>query len=136
MHPSSLYCLIDPSLIASYLTPLQAALAEPGRARLLHRARAINDAHHAANKVEGKTRAERKRKLTAAIHASLKGRVERGEELPQVEVMQTARNAEAKKLAAVAKYVVMNGEGNLPGDLYVELMEYMVPRWDDARNRQ
>ena len=60
----------------------------------------------------------------------------RGEELPQVEVMQTSRNAEAKKLAAVAEYVVMDGEGNLPGDLYIELMEYMVPRWDDARNRQ
>ena len=110
----------------------------PGRARLLHRARAINDAHHAATKVEGKTRAERKRKLTAAVHASLKGRVQRGEELPHVEVMQGARNVEAKKLAAVAQYVVtvMDGEGNLPGDLYVELMEYMMVRWDDARNRE
>ena len=67
----------------------------------------------------------------------MKERVERGEELPHVDVMQGARNAEAKKLAAVAEYVVtvMDGEGNLPGDLYIELMEYMVPRWDDARNR-
>ena len=67
----------------------------------------------------------------------MKGRVERGEELPQVEVMQASRNAEAKKLAAVAEYVVtvMDGERNLPGDLFVELMEYMVPRWDDSRNR-
>ena len=66
----------------------------------------------------------------------MKGRVERGEELPDVEVIQTSRNAEAKKLAAVAEYVVMDGEGSkLPGDLFVELMEYMVPRWDDARNR-
>ena len=101
----------------------------------MHRARAINDAHHAANKVEGRTRAERKRKLIAAVHASLKGCVERGEELPHLEVMQTSRNAEAKKLAAVAKYVVMDGEGNLPGDLYVELMEMMVVKWDDVRNR-
>ena len=64
----------------------------------------------------------------------MKGRVEREEELPQVEVMQTSRNAEAKKLAAVAEYVVMDGEGNLPGDLFVELME-MVVRRDNARNR-
>ena len=65
----------------------------------------------------------------------MKGRVERGEELPHVEVMQTSRNAEAKKLAAVAEYVVtvMDGEGKLPGDLFVELMEYMVVRWDGAR---
>ena len=65
----------------------------------------------------------------------MKGRVERGEELPQVEVMQGARNAEAKKLAAVAEYVVMDGEGNLPGDLYVELMEMLVVKRDDARPR-
>ena len=64
----------------------------------------------------------------------MKGRVEGGEELPNVEVMQGARNAEAKKLAAVAEYVVM--EGKLPGDLFVELMEYMMVRWDDARNRE
>ena len=64
--------------------------------------------------------------------------MEREEELPQIEVMQGARNVEAKKLAAVAEYVVtvMDGEGNLPGDLFVELMEYMVVRWDDARNRE
>ena len=53
-----------------------------------------------------------------------------------MEVMQTSRNAEAKKLAAVAEYVVMDGEGKLPGDLFVELMEYMVVRLDDARNRE
>ena len=70
------------------------------------------------------------------MHTSLKGRVERGEELPHVEVMQGARNAEAKKLAAVAEYVVMDGEGKLPGELFVELMKYMVVRWDDARNRE
>ena len=45
--------------------------------------------------------------------------------------MQTSRNAEEEKLAAVAEYVVMDGEGNLPGDLYVELREMMVVKWDD-----
>ena len=61
--------------------------------------------------------------------------MEREEELPQIEMIQTSRNAEEERLGAVAEYVVTAGEGNLPGDLYVELMEYMVVRWDDARNR-
>ena len=52
--------------------------------------------------------------------------------------MQTSRNAEAKKLAAVAEYVVMvmDGDGKLPGDLFVELMEMMIVKWDDARSRE
>ena len=49
----------------------------------------------------------------------LEGHIDRGEELPQVVVLQGSRNAESKMLAAVAVYVltVMDGEGKLPRDL-------------------
>ena len=102
----------------------------------------INDAHHAADKVaretEGMAIDERRRKLIAAAPAYLKRRVERGEELPQVEVtmmQQRPRNEEEEqKLAAVFDYMVMDGQ--LPKEVFVELMETMVVKWDDARRRE
>ena len=134
MYPPS--GLTDPSL-ASSLTQLQAALAEPGRARLLHLARAINDAHHAYNKAAtdadkaGDPDEEKRRKMTAAAPAWLKGRVERGEELPKMEV---GHSSDEDVVAAAVKQMV--GEaGEMAKELFLELMEYMVPRWDDARSR-
>ena len=63
--------------------------------------------------------------------------MERGEELPQVEVMMQERprnEEEEEKLAAVVDYMVMDGQ--LPTEVFVELMETMVPKWDDARRRR
>lgn len=73
-------------------TFLQAALAEPERVCLLHRARSINDAHFATHEAIkeaiGKTRRETKRMCIAAAPSYLEGRVKRGEKLPQVEAMR------------------------------------------------
>ena len=49
--------------------------------------------------------------------------------------MQSPRvNGEEAKLAAAAEYVVMDGK--LPGEVFVELMEMMLPKWDNDRRRR
>ena len=70
--------------------------------------------------------------MAAAAPAWLKGRVERGgEELPKMEV---GPSSDEDVVAAAVKHMV--GEtGEIAKELFVELMEYMLPRWDDARNR-
>ena len=69
--------------------------------------------------------------MIAAVPMWLKGRVERGgEELPRMEV---GDSSEEDVLAAAVKQMV-GEEGEMAKDVFVELMEYMVPRWDDARN--
>lgn len=78
----------------------------------------------------------------AAVPAYLKGRVERGEELPRVEIMissgenEEEAEAEMKKnlVKSVVEHVVM--EGKLAKELFVDLMEYMVVKWDDERKRE
>ena len=133
-------------IILTHLLPspfhTQTALAEPNRVRLLHRARGINDAHHAISKAAtdadnaGASPEERREKIIAAAPPCLKGRVASDEVLPQVEVvqMQSPRNGEEAKPAAAAEYVVMDGK--LPGEVFVELMEMMLPKWDDERRRR
>ena len=128
-------------LLFSSFIHTQAALAEPDRVRLLHRARTINDAHHAINKAAedavnaGESPEERREKIIAAAPPCLKGRVERDEELPQVEMMEVSEeNAQEAKLAAAAECVVMDGK--LPGEVFVELMEMMLPKWDNDRRRR
>ena len=69
--------------------------------------------------------------MTAAAPTWLKGRVWRGEELPKMEVGHTS---EEDILAAAVKQMV-GEEGEMAKELFLELMEYMVPRWDDARSR-
>ena len=70
--------------------------------------------------------------MTAAVPTWLKGRVERGgEELPKMEV---GHSSDEDVVAAAVKQMV-GEEGEMAKELFVELMEYMLPRWDDARNR-
>ena len=93
------------------------------------------DADHAVSKAiqEGKN----KQKIVAAAPACLKGRVERGKELPKVEVGEEEEESEEESeeeedvTLAVLKRVVLGGE--MPKELYVDVMDFMVPRWDDAR---
>ena len=62
----------------------------------------------------------------------------RGEELPSVEINLRRRrsknkkkNAEDEMRAHVLEYVTVAGK--MPEEVYVELMDHLIPKWDDAR---
>ena len=67
--------------------------------------------------------------------------MERGEELPCVEINKKVRDKrgrqeeEKKEMmrANVLEFVVMGGK--MPNEVFVELMECMVTRWDDDARR-
>ena len=71
---------------------------------------------------------EKKRKMVAAAPEWLKGRVERGVELPPIEINDRRQHDgdEDEMRADVLG-------GKMLKELYIELMDLMVPRWDDAR---
>ena len=103
-------------------TYTQAALAEPGRVRLLHKARLLNDAKHAYMKAaqdaddDGLSAEEKRRKMIAAVPAYLKGRVERGEEeLPKMEV---GHSREENVFAAVVEAYDRRRRRDGQGDLF------------------
>ena len=94
----------------------------------------MNDAQYTVNNAEtdaeGKTRAEKKRKMLAVAPAFVRGRVERGEELPYPVVRQ-GRKKEEKMRAAVVERVI---GGEMAKELYYDVMDLIMSRWDDARN--
>lgn len=126
---------------------LRHALAEPDRARFLHKARALLDAalvipsaaQDAAD--EGEPPAAQRQKAIAAAPASLKGRVQRDEALPRVELtppapQQQQQRDNEERVRATAAYVLGLEEGGveyggLPGEVFVELLGYMLPAWAD-----
>lgn len=72
------------------------------------------------NDAAGRTRGERKRKIIASAPAYLKRRVERGEELPVVKVIDGRRGYEEEEVRAeVLKHVVM--EGKLVKEILIDL---------------
>ena len=102
----------------------------------------MSDAEHAITKACHDARndepEERKRKCIAAAPLYLKGRVERGEELPKVEKIGAHDDddsllAAAAAAAAAFEYVVM--EGKMAPELFVELMQFLVPKWEDERRK-
>ena len=105
---------------------------------MLHKARLLSDAKHAYIKAaqdaddDGLSAEEKRRKMIAAVPAYLKGRVERGEEeLPKMEVGQSR---EEDVFAAVVKHMI-GEQGEMAKEIFLDLMEYMVERWDDERKR-
>lgn len=68
---------------------------------------------------------EKKQKMITVAPAYLKGRVERDEELPQVELMMH----EEEKVAAVLEHMM---DGQFPTDMFERVMEMMLPQWDDT----
>jgi hypothetical protein len=75
----------------------------------------------APEKVGAKTRGEAQRAREEAAPAWLRGRVERGEALPSVEVVEQAGGQEAEEeeeVGAVCEYLVRD----LKPDLHIELM--------------
>ncbi len=159
----------DPTIPAGQLSPLNSAteyghqdvaallrtaIAEPDRARALHKARALLDAAHEIRHVRlgndidrddkgseqqqqqqprprrVRTRGETQRRAVAAAPAYLKERVEREAALPQVDITpQQGRGRmggeDEQRLRATAAFAL---EG-LPRELYVELLRFMLPRW-------
>ena len=94
----------------------------------------MNDAKHAIARAyeEGRTRRENKRKMIPAAPAYLKERVENEEGLPVVEIHQRSRRQEDEIRAAVLERVV---GGEMPKELYYDVMEMIIATWDDERKR-
>ena len=137
-----------PSL--AYVLLLEAALIEPQRSRLLFKARALIATRRT---VMAATAALASKDLPAvlcqgiiamAIPPYLVGRVAQGQELPRVFIDHNGDDKEEQLMACV-KYalgldggggVVFEGQGPTVGmlpEVFVELLEQLVPQWDTAR---
>ena len=128
---------------------LKSALAGAQRNPALFKARALLDAAHATNKArtdaqtKGHPAAVQQQEAMAAAPVYLKQRVAQAQELPGVRVVEAGEDEE---LAACVKYalgleggggVVLEGQqelavGMLP-EVFVELLELLVPKWDPSR---
>jgi hypothetical protein len=118
---------------------LEAAVAEPHRARALFKARSLVDAAIAVPKAakaardKGLSLAEEQRLTLAAAPAFLKGRVAWGHELPDVNV-GVVEGEEDEELVACVKYVLgLDGGAGMVSELFVELLKMILPKWDYAR---
>ena len=133
-------------LFLASLTCEQSALDGSERVRMLHKARLVSDGCDAIYAVEKatedaegtiRTRGEKKRMMVAAAPAYLKDRVERGEEFPSAKIKHIRNRNSIKKMHKEMRQRVMKlitVKGQMPNDVYIELLEYMVPKWDDARS--
>jgi hypothetical protein len=142
---------------------LRRAIAEPDRARCLHKARSLFDAAAIIAKArknahdKGLSPAEQQHKAIAAAPAYLQGRVERDEPLPVAELtpqhhqqqqqqqqqpqqQQQQQHYVNERLRVTAAFVVGLGGGEedqgLSDDVYVELLGYMLPAWADKGPQQ
>lgn len=120
---------------------VQAAVVEPERAIALFKAHSLLDAARGVDKAfadaheKGLARAAHQQASLKAAPAYLKVRVEREEELPQ---LVTDSQEGHPVVVASARYVLglegaSEGSTGLPPDLFVELLQFLVPRWDPAR---
>lgn len=125
--------------------------------RLLHKARHLRDDVHAIQEAEEEEDDEeegndeedrRRRRMLKVTPAYLRSRVEQGLVLPHVEVFgggggggdggqqQHAADDEEEDneddlMRDVGEFVL---SGNLPKELFIELMEMIIPRWDSCRH--
>ena len=125
---------------------VQSALQEPERTYLLAKARALRDGVETIAKSGGTATApdEAERRRIEASPLYLLGRVERHEELPEVEVHGVGEQEEegvglmnsaaykAEELQAFLRFVV----GEMKGELVVELLRDLKPRprWADRKD--
>ena len=101
---------------------------------MLHKARHVNDAQYIVNKAKKDTEkevsnTERKRKIEAAAPAYVKKRVRRGERLAYAEARQLGGDGEDEMRTAVLRWIV----GEMANELYYDVMDFIMPRWDQAR---
>lgn len=102
----------------------------------MHKLRSIHEAKHAINKAFDEARgarAQKKRKVIAAAPVYLKRRAEAEEELPMIEAGVAGREEEQRRAAAL-RYVI--ADNKLPKEVFVELMDLMMLRWDEERKRR
>lgn len=118
---------------------LEAAVVEPQRGRALFKARALVNASLMAPATSpcladrAVPEAVQRVILGMAAPAFLKGRVEAGRALPAVSVGEAAAEEGKAEAAAVLRLVVgLEGPG-LPSNVFMELLDMMVPKWDPAR---
>ena len=103
-------------------------MQDPNRASMLDRARKISDMVYAINKTPttSRTRARAKKDRVKAAHDCLKGRVERDEVLPEVQVNSArTRSLKQEELCAVVGFVV----NELKPELVEGLMKDLLPKW-------
>ena len=124
---------------------LEAALAEPQRARTLLKARALIDAGRTIDKAridardkEGLDPAGQRAKAAAAAPVCLRDRIQGGGPLPRVEV-PAARRKRFEQATAVLEYALGPREDESEGsskdmvkELFMELCEQLVPKWNRA----
>ena len=108
----------------------QAALEEPERAYLLAKARAMVDGVRVITRCPAAARAgtaeEAKQRRVEAAPLSLRGRVEREEALPEVEVRGVQNPGAQEELRRAVLGFVLQG---LKAELVVELLQAIRPRW-------
>ena len=125
-------------MMCGTLPTFQEALQEPDRAFLLAKTRAMRDGGEAIIKAgvaaRARTRQEERLRQVEAAPPFLKGRAERGDELPEVEVRGKRARVEEEgqgavrkreRLKVVLRYVLEEMKGELVG----ELVQTLRPRW-------
>ncbi len=129
---------------------LEAAVADSERARTLLKARTLLDTSYKIRQVlksncnnedykheqqppviRRSPRIAVKHKALAAAQVYMKGRMAEGQELPRVAVVENPKQNE--ELVACVKYALgLEGGGGMLKELFVELSEMLVPKWDRA----
>ena len=106
----------------------------------IDRARAGHDDSNQPQQPRLVARAERERnapaaaalRCVAAAPVYLKGRAQRGDPLPRVEIQPGRMRDRTRVVVALEYTLVMGEQGNegMPKEVFVELGEMMVPKWD------
>ena len=130
---------------------LHADLVEPHRSRALFKARALLDAAYATRKARTDARAKghpaavQQQEAIAAAPVYLKQRLAQAQGLPRVSILLHDDDEEEKLMACVKYALGFEGGGGvvlewqeepavgmLP-EVFVELLELLVPKWDPAQ---
>lgn len=105
----------------------------------MHKLRSIHDAKHAITKAYDDAVSdmpeERRRKTVGAASAYLKRRVEEGEKLPAVEAMHGDDEEEEEEEVRAAALEYVTADNQLPKEMFIELMNMMLPKWEGERKR-
>jgi hypothetical protein len=124
------------------ITLLVAAMVKPQRTFLLAKARHQIDTSHVVSRLrattQGRTHGETTRAVLTRTPGDLKERVKKHRALPRVESQPAAEQQRAVleyvlRLNELGAEVGGMGREGLPAELFIELLNMMVPRWDPLR---
>lgn len=140
--PLDLLCRRHPTNHAT-ISLLEAAVVKPQRTFLLAKARHQIDSSHVLGSVrvttQGRTRGEAMRVLLTRKPGDLKERVKKRRALPRVK-LQPAMEPQRAVLNYALRSTGSGEEGGgmehegLPAELFVELLDMVMPRWDPLRS--